>query len=136
MKLLALTKPAKFFNLFVDRDRYKFNTEFNQYLYDGRYHLNPKNIEIYGNSTAKHSYINWIVDYINQRGEDGTTLVSNLLRNLDVRLTYRMAGFTAKNYLKFLVEKATPNSKNTGLLIPDESYYTIINQKKKLHIVQ
>lgn len=129
MRLLALTKPAKFFNLFADRDRYKFNNtllSIGQYLYDERYHLDPRVLEVYGDSTAKHSYINWVVDYNNQLGENGTALVTSTLRNLDVRLTYNMAGFTAKNYLKFLVEKATPNSKNTSLLIPDENYTVLL----------
>lgn len=126
MRLMALTKPAKFFNLFADRDRYQYDAAFDQYLYDGRYHLDPRNIEIYGNGVSKNSYINWAVDYINQQGADGTTIVTSLLKNLDVRLTYSMAGFTAKNYLKFLVEKATPNSKNTSLLIPDESYSVLL----------
>lgn len=126
MRLLALTKPAKFFNLFADLDLYRFNTEFNQYLYNDRYHLNAKNVIVYGNGTAKHSYINWIVDYINQRGANGTDVVTNYLKNLDVRLCYNLAGFSGKNYLKFFVEKATPNSNNTSLLIPDENYAVLL----------
>ena len=39
MRLLALTKPAKFFNLGVDLDNYKYNEEFNQYLVNDRSHL-------------------------------------------------------------------------------------------------
>ena len=126
MRLLALIKPAKFFNLFVDRDLYKYNTTLHQYLYNDRYHLDPRTVQVYGDGTSKNSYINWIVDYINQKGEDGTTYVTTLLQNLDVRLVYNLAGFSAKNYLKFLVEKATPNSKNTSLLIPDESYEVLL----------
>ena len=126
MRLLALTKPAKFFNLFSDRDLYKYNSDLDQYLYNGRYHLDARTIQVYGNGTPKHSYIDWIVDYINQSGADGTETVTSLLKNLDVRLVYRMAGFTAKNYLKFLIEKATPNSKNTSLLIPDENYSILL----------
>lgn len=126
MKLMALTKPAKFFNLFVDRDRYKYSEEFQQYLYDNRFHLNPKTVQVYGNGTAKHSYINWVVDYVNQFGSNGTNVVTEYLKNLDVRLTYNLAGFSGKNYLKFLVEKATPNSKNYSLLIPDENYTVLL----------
>ena len=126
MRILALTKPAKFFNLFVDRDLYKFDSEFDQYLYNRRYHLNPTQVEVYGNGVAKHSYINWVVDYINQRGVNGTDEVTNTLRNLDVRLVYRLAGFSDKNYLKFLVEKSTPNTQNTSLLIPDDSYKILL----------
>jgi hypothetical protein len=126
MRILALTKPAKFFNLFVDRDRYKYNSEFNQYLYDEREHLNPRTVEVYGNGVSKASYINWIVDYINQRGVDGTTLVTDTLQNLDVRLTYNIAGFSAKNYLQFLIEKSTPNTQNSSLLVPDDSYAVLL----------
>lgn len=126
MRLLALTKPAKFFNLFADRDLYRYSAEFDQYLYNGRYHLDPTVLEIYGNGVSKNSYINWVVDYINQRGVNGTDEVTNTLRNLDVRLVYRVAGFSDKNYLKFLIEKSTPNTQNTSLLIPDDSYKILL----------
>ena len=126
MRILALTKPAKFFNLNVDRDLYKFNSDFNQYLYNNRGHLNPRDIIVYGNGVSKASYINWVVDYINQRGVDGTDEITTTLKNLDVRLTYNLAAFSSKNYLKFLIEKSTPNTQNNTLLIPDNSYSVLL----------
>lgn len=126
MRIMALTKPAKFFNLMADRDEYKYDSTLQQYLYAGRYHLDPRQLSVYGSGTAKHSYINWIVDYIAVRGVDGQSTVSQYLRNLDVRLTHAMAGFTSKNQLKFYIERATPNSKNTSLLIPDENYSVLL----------
>jgi len=126
MKLLALTKPAEFFNLGADLDNYKYNEEFNQYLVNDRSHLVINNIEIYGNGTPKTSYINWIVDYEKQLGVDATTEIKTLLNNLDVRLVYRLAGFSDKTLLKFYVEKGTPNTKNASLLIPDESYSVLL----------
>ena len=128
-RLLALTKPAKFFNLFADLDDYKFNSTIltpGQYLFNERYHLDPRELVVYGSGVAKHSYINWIVDYNYQRGANGRNVVNDLLKNLDVRLVYSIAGFSAKNYLKFLVEKATPNSRNSSLLIPDENYAVLL----------
>jgi hypothetical protein len=126
MKVLALTKPAKFYNLFVDRDLYKYDAAFDQYLYRERYHFSPivlaNENEVYGNGVSKASYINWVVDYINQRGVNGHDLVDSALTNVDVRLTYNLAGFSAKNYLQFLIEKSTPNSQNPNLLIPANSY--------------
>ena len=126
VRILALTKPAQFFNLFADLDSYKWNSEFKQYLYNNRYHLDCRELNIHGSGTAKRSYINWIVDYINVRGVSGHEVVTNYLRNIDVRLTYKAAGFSSKNYLKFYVERATPDSKNTGFLIPDESYSILL----------
>ena len=126
MRLQALIKPAMFYNLGVDLDNYKYNEEFNQFLVNGRTHLVPSDIEIYGNGTAKTSYVNWIVDYQKQLGVDATTKITTLLDNLDVRLVHRLAGFSDKQLLKFFVEKGSPTSPNPSLLIPDESYQVLL----------
>ena len=130
MRLQALSKPADFFNLGVDLDNYKYNQEFNQWLVNDRTHLVPANIEVYGNGTAKTSYINWIVDYEKQLGVNATENIKKLLTNLDVRLVYRLAGFSDKTLLKFFVEKGTPGSKNASLLIPDESYQVLLYENQ------
>ena len=126
MRLFTLTKPAKFFNLGVDLDNYKYNSEFNQYLVGDRGHLILNNIEIYGSGIPKTSYINWIVDYEKQLGVNATANIASLFNNIDVRLVYRLAGFSDKDQLRFYVEKGTPNSRNASLLIPDESYTVLL----------
>lgn len=126
MRIFALTKPAKFFNLAVDMDNYKYSEEFNQYLVNGRSHLVIDNIELYGSGTAKTSYLNWIVDYEKQTGVDASDELNTLLDNIDVRLVYRLAGFSDKDLLKFYVEKGTPNTKSSSLLVPDESYSVLL----------
>jgi hypothetical protein len=72
MRLLALTQPAKFFALFADRDEYRFQAEFGQYLYNFRYRLDANGVQVYGNGVSKASYINWIVDYNRNSGLDTT----------------------------------------------------------------
>jgi len=126
MKIMALMKPAKFFNLGVDVDHYKYNAEFNQYLVNNRSHLKMSDIDVYGSGTAVTSYINWVVDYEKQVGIDATTNITEMLNNMDVRLVYRLAGFSDKTMLKFYVEKSTANSNNSSLLIPDESYQVLL----------
>jgi hypothetical protein len=126
MRLYALAKPADFFNLAVDVDNYKYNAEFNQYLVNNRSHLQLGNIPVYGLGTPATSYINWIVDFEKQVGINATTDISTLLKNLDVRLVYRVAGFSDKNLLKFYVEKSSANATNSSLLIPDESYSVLL----------
>ena len=122
MRLLALTRPAEFFSLFADRDLYKYDNELEQYLYNGRYRLDANGVQVYGNGVSKASYLNWIVDYNQQLGINSTTALENSLQYLDVRLCYRMASFTDKQYLKIYTERSSPNSLNTSLLLPDESY--------------
>jgi hypothetical protein len=131
MRLLSLTKPAKFFSLFADRDLYRFDEELDQYLYEGRYRLTTtalnnqpidSTLQIYGNGVSKASYVNWIVDYNQQLGRNSTTDLTRDLSNVGVRLCYRMASFTDKQYLKVFVERSSPDSTNSSLLLPDESY--------------
>lgn len=126
MRVLALTKPAKFFALGLNVDAYEYNFEFNQYLENARSRTPLTGLPIYGNGTATHSYLNWVVDYVQQLGMSGHDKVQDLLTNLDVRLAYRLAGFSDKDLLKFYVEKGSPNSKNSSLLIPDESYSVLL----------
>ena len=126
MRLLALTRPAEFFSLFADRDLYKYNDSIGQYLYNGRYRLDANGVEVYGNGTSKASYINWIVDYNQQLGINTTTALTDALQNLDVRLCYRMASFTDKQYLQVFVERSSPNSLNSSLQIPDDSYQILL----------
>ena len=127
MRLLALTKPAKFFSLFADRDRYVFDSALDQYLWDDRYRLNAKNMSpLYGDGTSKASYLDWIIDYNRQLGNTSTADLTVRLSNIGVRLCWRLAAFSDKKYLKIYTERSTPNSLNTSLLLPDESYQLLL----------
>ena len=126
MRLLSLTRPAEFFSLFADRDLYRYDADLGQYLYNGRYRLDANGIEVYGDGVSKASYINWIVDYKQQLGRNSTAQLTADLQNLDVRLCYRMASFTDKQYLKVFTERASPDSTNSSLLLPDESYNLLL----------
>ena len=122
MRLLALTQPAEFFSLFIDRDLYRYDSELNQYLYNGRYRVGPQNVEIYGNGVSKASYINWIIDYNKQLGRDSTTLLTENLRYLTVKMGYRVGGYTDHEYLTVYADHALPGSANDSQKIPVENY--------------
>jgi hypothetical protein len=126
MRLLILTRPAEFFSLFADRDLYKYSPEFDQYLYDGRGRIQPKQIEVYGNGISKASYIDWIVDYNQQLGIDSTDALTTDLDNIDVRLCYRFASFVAESNLAVYLEKGSAQSQNTSLLVPPESFNLLL----------
>jgi len=126
MRLLALTRPAEFFSLFADRDLYKYDADLEQYLYNGRYRLDANGVQVYGNGASKASFINWIVDYNQQLGINSTTALENSLSSLDVRLCWRTASFTDKEYLKVYTERSSPDSLNASLLLPPESYNLLL----------
>lgn len=134
-RLYALTKPAQYFALSIDRDKYKFNTALNQYLFDSRYRLDVRNIEVQTTEQPKHSYVSWIADYHNNNGCPCVEITEQLSK-VDVRLCYRMASFTDKNYLKIFTDKSTPDSSNASLLIPDQSYDLLLHKNQPLTELQ
>ena len=136
MRLLVLTRPAEFFSLFADRDLYKYDVEFDQYLYNGRSRIQPQNIQVYGNGVSKASYINWIVDYNQQLGINSTDALTMDLANLDVRLCYRAASFVAQQNLAMYLEKSSPNSQNSSLLIPPESYNLLLYKNQPFNRIE
>jgi len=136
MRLFALTRPAEFFSLLADRDLYKYNTTLNQFLYNDRYRLDANGIEIYGLGTSKASFINWIVDYNAYLGNlQAPQTLGTALKRLDVRLCYRMASFSNKQYLKLFLEKPSPASLNTTLLIPDNGFDLLLYKNQPFDAV-
>ena len=125
MRIFALAKPAQFFTLGLDLDVYKYNYEFNQYLVYNRFRTTGRQqLQLYGNdaNSAAHSYMNWIIDYLIQYGLPGTKQVADTITYVDVRLSYRVSGYTDKNKVNFYIEKGSPNSTNSSLIVPDDSY--------------
>ena len=125
-KLLLLLKSAQYLNYYIDRDLYKFNTEFDQWLYNKRQRLTTGDLQIYGDGIATYSYVNFIIDYNKSYGLPGTANLEARINNLDVRLAYRVAGFTDKRYLQLLSDRSSPSTVNRSLLIPDENYNILL----------
>jgi hypothetical protein len=128
-RLFALTKPAQYFALSIDRDKYSLDSVMDQYLFNARYRMDTRKIEAHTITDPKHSYINWIADYHASNGCSCVDISEQLAR-IDVRLAYRMASFTDKNYLKIFMDKSSPDSLNTGLLLPDQSYDLLLHKNQ------
>jgi len=131
-RLYALSKPAEYFALMADRDRYVYSTETEQYLYDNRFRIDARNIDLLDVGNVKHSYINWVIDYNKHFGYESLSKLKTELSNLDVSLCHHMASFTDKNSLKIFTDKSSPDSTNSSLLLPDESYDLLLYKNQPL----
>jgi hypothetical protein len=126
VKLLSTFRPADFYNLCADLDTYKYNSDLQQFVFNDRYRLDPRQLTVYGAGTAKHSYMNWVVDYIKRHGNSGQEQVQTALQNTDVRMIYKIGGFSDKQFLRFLTENTAPSATQTNLVIPDDSYSILL----------
>jgi hypothetical protein len=132
---MALTKPANYFSLYANVDRYNMNSGLMQYVVtDTNQHLTPTAIEVNGDTSTGSvirtaGYINWISDYLKNLGiGDPQAKIKTALKNVSVQLNYKVAGYTDKKFLKILAEQGSPSSTNNSIVIPDENYSIILNK--------
>jgi hypothetical protein len=132
-RALALLKPAKYFGLLFDVTAYTKDQVLDQYILAANKRVSPSAIAINGetindSTTRASSYINWIHGYLTNLGVDAATKIRSSLSNLDVKLGYKVAGYTDKKYITALVEQFSPTSTNQSVIIPDENYIVHLNK--------
>lgn len=125
---MALVKPANYFGQYIDTYRLRYNTQLHQLLNQNNQHIQQNDIMFNGDRDENNNvirgagYLNYISEYLKMLGINPLTKIKQLLKNYDVRLAYKMGGFSDKKYLKVLAEQSSPTSTNDSVLIPDENY--------------
>ena len=134
---MALLKPAVYFGRFIDTYNIRYNTDVKQYLtLTDKHHVQQDEIVYNGyinpliptviNRGA--GYLNWIADYLRSHGITPSVKINPMLENYNVKLAYKMAGFSDKKYLQILAEQSSPSSTSTSIMIPDENYDLLLNK--------
>ena len=125
--IMAITKPAKYLGLYVDNDKYLYETDINEFTFDGKskrmqltdYEINT---EVSGDEVlSKASYLNWIADKLTGFGIDGVGKLRDIIDYTNVNLVYSLAGFSGVDMYNAFAEQASPNSIGKSILIPDDN---------------
>lgn len=137
--VMALTKPAQYFALGIQKNKYIVNPVTNQYsISDTNYRLTPDDVEINGDQDVNGNiiraagYVNWINDYQVSNGVLTKTKLNRYLHDYTIQLAYRMAGFSDKKLLKVLADQNSPSSINSSVIIPDQDYDLILGRSTPL----
>jgi hypothetical protein len=141
---IALATPGKYFGLNIDTYNYSpynavtqllTNADYiTQYLnYTTKNHLTQNDIRYNGESIngiiyRGAGYLNWITDYLISQGVNPSNKISTMLKNYQVNLAYKLAGFTDQTYLNVLAEQTSPGSTNDTIVIPNENYKVYLNK--------
>ena len=132
--VMAIFKPAKYFSYGINTNKYRYNVELDQYLISGTNNrITQNDIDINGHTVNGQvvratGYLNYISDYLTGLGILDKSELYNFIRYYNVQLSYRMAGYTDKSFVKILAEQYSPNSTNESVLIPDNDYDLVINK--------
>jgi len=129
-RALAIAKPARYFSLLIDIQKYLRNNILGQFLdIETNQHLQPSSVRVNGYTKSDGSiersvgYLNWIRDYIKNTGVSAASeVIKDALNKISVQLTYKMAGYSDKKFLELLAEQISPSSINDSVVIPDENY--------------
>jgi hypothetical protein len=126
---LMLTAPAFYFGSLINTHRYYRNRKVDQLtVTSNNQRVTPTSIEIPNsgvNGSARvftSGYINWVRDYLISRGIDPAVKISSYLSNIEINLSYAVAGYADKKYLNVLAEQGSPTLNNQSVVIPDENY--------------
>lgn len=122
---LALSIPAEYFGLYRDTNDQVIKNNQWQFNSTG---TRTKTEQVHGEVNADgtiarvNGYTTWIAEYANSLNYNITNAIGDKLRNIQLRLSYKAAGYTDKKFLKFFAEQSSPNSVNSSVLIPDDDY--------------
>lgn len=126
----ALMKPAEYFGLLRDTNRQSVrnydqagNTQW-EFIDTGirstveYVHGEMVDGEIY----LANGYPTWIAEYATSLSLDIAEAVGRKLRGVDLRLAYKVGGYTDKKYLKLFADQSSPDSINSSIVIPDDDF--------------
>ena len=136
---ISIMKPSEYFGINIDTNKQIIDLDDNQRIFsysgirDFSNQLIQNEVDADGNIQRVHSYMNWVSDYCKSRGLDVTKNVGQIIRSLESRLGYKVAGYTDKKYLKVITDQYTPASNNPGVIIPDDDFEIVLNKSAPIY---
>ena len=76
----------------------------------------------------------WIRDRLADIGLDITVNFIEIFNNYKLNLLYKTSSFTDKEYLQITATQSSPNSTNSGILIPQENYNVVLTKSAPIAI--
>ena len=123
----ALARPAEFCAFSFNLRDYGYDSQLDQIINTTT--NNRKITSAISDDTNLVPGVNvFIRDRLTSLGLDVLTNLVYILDDVSINLAYKMAGYTDKKYLQILAEQSSPQSRNTGVLIPDENYDVVLTK--------
>ena len=124
---LSLLRPFEFIPQSLDRSTITTNIIGQTINKGSNWFFKPGDINIPGIVDVKTSgIISYVVDYLKNRGLP-SSIISDLINNIDVGLSSRLSGFVDQENQKYILDSKSPSSNSSAIFIPVENYDIIFN---------
>ncbi len=121
-----LLKPAKYAGLYFDYSRYSTDA-LGHIVYNNTYRTPPSDLFLPSGTTLTAGFVNTVFDYVKSLGYTADTYIANRLDNLDVQMSYKLAGFSNKDNLQVMIGAVSPTSQNRSVFTPKENYDLLVH---------
>ena len=136
---IALSRPAFYFGTLFNISTYKRNTKVdqlmmttdNQRVRKSTFQIPDDGITS-GTVTLTSGYVNWVRDWFSSKAINGTAKIKKLVQSLNVKLSYKMAGYSDNKFLNILADQSSPASGSSNIIIPQENYKIFLNKSAPL----
>ena len=132
---IALAKPAFYFGALFDVSVYNRNADIDQIMFISTKQrvtpatfVVPDNGIVSGTVTLTAGYTNWVRDYYYSLAVNGTAKITDIIRNLQTKFSYRMAGYTDPNYMIVMADQSSPATGQSSIIVPKENYKIFVNK--------
>ena len=136
---IALSRPAFYFGTMFDTVNYKRNTNVDQLLFVfNKQRVTKFNFTIPDDGLASGTvnltagYVNWVRDWFANKAIDGTAKITNLVKNINVKMSYKMAGYSDPKFLSVVADQSSPVSTASSIILPQENYKIFLNKSAPL----
>ena len=132
---IALSRPAFYFGTTFDSSAYYRDTDIDQlYMTTTNQRVTKDSFTVpddglnSGNVKLTAGYVNWVRDWFTSKAIDGTAKIKNLIKNTQVKLSYRMAGYSDSKLLTVFADQSSPVNKSSSIVVPAESYRIFLSK--------
>ena len=132
---IALSRPAFYFGQMFNIVDYARDADIDQLiLKDSKQRVTKYNFSIpddglvSGTVNLTAGYINWVRDWFTNKAINGTAKISQLIKNVEVKLSYKMAGYSDPKFLNVVADQSSPVSSSSSIVLPQENYKIFLNK--------
>lgn len=132
---IALSRPAFYFGSMFNTTTYARDTNIGQLVkVDSLQRVTTDAFDIpddglkSGTVSLTAGYVNWVRDWFTSKAIDGTAKMKQLIQGVEIKLSYKIAGYTDSKFLTVIADQSSPFNGSSSIVVPPENYKIFLSK--------